>query len=193
MAENSLAAAFLNSLRTSKLLPEDEIVKHLKELRLVGVNDKDALELSEAFVSRRWLTRWQADMLLDGKHRGFYLGKYRLLSQLGRGGMGTVYLAEHTLMHRRCAIKVLPPRRSTDTVNLARFEREANAIASLNHVNIVRASFDRETDRENVVHFLRWNTSKRDLQERSQGLAAPAKAVDLMLQAADGSRITGSA
>ncbi|MGE3313875.1 MAG: protein kinase [Planctomycetaceae bacterium] len=190
MAEGALAAAFLKSLRVSELLPEEEIATHLKELRLVGINEKDAFELSEAFVKRRWITRWQADMLLDGKHRGFYLGKYRLLSQLGRGGMGAVYLAEHTLMHRRCAIKVLPPRRANDTANLARFEREAHAIAALNHVNIVRAyDFDREQDRENVVHFLVMEyVDGASLQERvaGKGPLAPAKAVDFAMQAAEG-------
>ena len=85
------------------------------------------------------LTRWQAEKLLNGKHRGFFLGKYRLLSLLGKGGMSSVYLAEHVVMRRRCAIKVLPTNRVNDTSYLGRFHREAQAVAALDHPNIVRA------------------------------------------------------
>ena len=53
--------------------------------------------------------------------------------------MSTVYLAEHTLMHRRVAIKILPKNRVEDTSYLARFHREAWAVAQLDHKNIVRA------------------------------------------------------
>lgn len=190
MAEHSLAAAFLNSLRQSRLLQDEAFTRHLSELRAAGVNDKDAFALSDEFVRRGWITRWQADMLLDGKHRGFHLGKYRLLSQLGRGGMGTVYLAEHTLMRRRCAIKVLPPRKTADADSLARFEREAHAIASLNHRNIVRAfDFDREMDNETIVHFLVMEyVDGGSLQDKivKEGPLPPATAVDLIRQAADG-------
>jgi serine/threonine-protein kinase len=53
--------------------------------------------------------------------------------------MSSVYLAEHTVMRRRCAIKVLPTKRVNDTPYLGRFHREAQAVANLDHPNIVRA------------------------------------------------------
>ncbi len=77
--------------------------------------------------------------MLQGKHKGFFIGKYRLLSHLGKGGMSSVYLAEHVLMRRRVAIKVLPSNRVDDSSYLQRFHREAQAVASLDHRNIVRA------------------------------------------------------
>ena len=47
------------------------------------------------------LTPWQRDMLLQGKHRGFFLKRYKLLGQVGSGGMSTVYLGEHEIMQRQ--------------------------------------------------------------------------------------------
>jgi len=63
--------------------------------------------------------------------------RYVLLSELGRGGMGIVYLAEETRAHRRVAIKVLPPYLAGDDLNRVRFFREAEIVARLRHPHIV--------------------------------------------------------
>ncbi|HEV3006361.1 MAG TPA: serine/threonine-protein kinase [Pirellulales bacterium] len=97
------------------------------------------------------LTDWQSRQLLEGRNRGFFVGKYKLLDHLGSGGMGSVFLAEHVLMRRRVAIKVLPTGRVHDTSYLGRFHREARAAAALDHPNIVRA-FD--VDNDGDVHYL---------------------------------------
>jgi serine/threonine-protein kinase len=65
------------------------------------------------------------------------LGQYRLKERLGAGGMGDVYLAEHVLLRRPCAIKLIHPERAGNPVNLARFEREVQATATLTHPNTV--------------------------------------------------------
>jgi hypothetical protein len=62
--------------------------------------------------------------------------RYEIISELGKGGMGEVYLAEDTNLKRQVAIKVLPPPLALDKERLARFEREARLLASLNHPNI---------------------------------------------------------
>jgi serine/threonine-protein kinase len=65
------------------------------------------------------------------------LGQYRLRKMLGSGGMGEVYLAEHQMMKRPCAIKVIRPEKAGDPQVLARFEREVQATAKLSHWNSI--------------------------------------------------------
>jgi Tol biopolymer transport system component len=67
---------------------------------------------------------------------GSTLGHYRIEEQIGAGGMGVVYRARDAILRREVAIKVLPDAFSTDPVRLARFEREAQLLASLTHPNI---------------------------------------------------------
>ena len=107
--------------------------------------------LAELLIQANLITRWQADKLLAGKHKGFRLGKYKLLGQIGKGGMSSVYLAEHELMKRRVAIKVLPPNRVGDSSYLDRFRLEARAVARLDDPNIVRAY---DIDNEGNIHYI---------------------------------------
>src|SRR5687767_13790321 len=67
---------------------------------------------------------------------GDRLGRFEVLGLLGSGGMGDVYLARDSRLAREVAIKVLPQNVSADPRRVARFEREARALASLNHPNI---------------------------------------------------------
>ncbi len=69
---------------------------------------------------------------------GRRLGSYEILSPIGAGGMGEVYRAHDTKLDRDVAIKVLPDSVASDAERLARFEREAQVLASLNHPNIAR-------------------------------------------------------
>jgi eukaryotic-like serine/threonine-protein kinase len=65
------------------------------------------------------------------------LGQYRLKKRLGSGGMGEVYLAEHQMMKRPCAVKLIRPEKAGDPRMLARFEREVRATAKLSHWNSI--------------------------------------------------------
>src|SRR5438045_2230585 len=69
---------------------------------------------------------------------GSKLGAYEILGPLGAGGMGEVYRAQDTKLDRAVAIKVLPAAVAQDAERLARFEREAKVLASLNHPNIAQ-------------------------------------------------------
>src|SRR5438067_12984961 len=67
---------------------------------------------------------------------GFRVGSYEILSKIGEGGMGEVYRARDTKLNRDVALKFLPIAFGTDPERLARFQREAHVLASLNHPHI---------------------------------------------------------
>lgn len=184
------ADSFLTVIRQSGLIDPERLKKLLAEFRDSGLDVSNSPALAEALVERGALTRWQADKLLQGRHKGFFLGKYRLLSLLGKGGMSSVYLAEHVLMRRRCAIKVLPAKRVDDSSYLGRFHREAQAVASLDHPNIVRAyDVDKEVDGQTEIHFLVMEyVEGRDLQDivHKEGHLDFVRAADCIRQAAQG-------
>lgn len=155
MAIKITLESFLAVLRRSGLIEADLIQRLVDEFRAAHGEPPDAKPFADLLVERKLISPWQADKLLVGKHKGFFLGKYKLKGLLGKGGMSSVYLAEHVLMRRMCAIKVLPARRVNDASYLGRFHREAQAVAALDHPNIVRAyDVDHEKDGEFEIHFL---------------------------------------
>src|SRR6266850_4685081 len=79
------------------------------------------------------------------------LSHYRIVSKIGAGGMGEVFLAEDTRLRRRVALKVLPENIAADADRLLRFEREAFAASALNHPNILTIF---EFGAEDQTHFL---------------------------------------
>ena len=82
---------------------------------------------------------------------GTTVSHYRITDKLGSGGMGEVYEAEDTELRRKVALKVLPEHLASDPERLERFKREARAVASLNHPNIVTLHSVEESDGR---HFL---------------------------------------
>jgi eukaryotic-like serine/threonine-protein kinase len=77
---------------------------------------------------------------------GARLGPYEILAPIGAGGMGEVYRGRDTKLDREIAIKVLPAALARDPERLARFEREAKVLASLNHPNIAQIYGVEESD-----------------------------------------------
>jgi serine/threonine-protein kinase len=178
---------FLDLVERSGLVEADQLQAIVAQFqRAAGERANDAEAMAKALVEAGLLTRWQADRLLEGRHRGFFVKKYKLLGMLGSGGMSSVYLAEHVLMQRRVAIKVLPKNRIHDTSYLARFHREAQAAAALDHRNIVRAY---DVDNDGDVHFLVMEyVEGQDLQQmvKCRGPLDYAQAADYVHQAAEG-------
>ena len=179
---------FLDLVQRSGLVEKDRLQEVIAQLEKDGGGKlpSGADEVARKFVAANLITQWQCDKLLEGRHKGFFLGRYKLLGQLGSGGMSTVYLGEHVLMRRLVAIKVLPSSRVTDTSYLQRFHREARAAASLDHPNIVRAY---DVDNEGNTHYLVMEfVDGRDLQQtvKRGGQMEYAMAVDYIRQAAEG-------
>jgi len=82
---------------------------------------------------------------------GTKLGRYEIRSRIGEGGMGEVYLADETRLHRKAALKVLPAALATNKNRMRRFEQEAQAAAALNHPNIAHIY---EVGEEGGTHFI---------------------------------------
>ena len=193
--------SFLSVIKQSGLVEPDRLAKLLTDFResqaaaadggeTATEAKVDAKSFAVHLVKEGHLTTWQAEKLLLGKHKGFSLGKYKLLSLLGKGGMSSVYLAEHKLMRRRVAIKVLPHKRVGDASYLGRFHREAQAVASLDHPNIVRAyDVDHEQDKAMEIHFLVMeHVDGRSLQEiiAEDGPLPVEQAAEYIRQSAEG-------
>ncbi|QDU19134.1 serine/threonine-protein kinase [Urbifossiella limnaea] len=140
-----------------------------------------------ALVKQGVITKFQAQQLLLGRHKGFRLGAYVVLEQLGRGGMGVVYLAEHLELRRKVAVKVLVVGKDDDAKLAAeRFYREARAAAALDHPNIVRI-FDvcRHGDTPYLVMEYVEGESLQQVLDR-EGALPYASASDAVAQAAAG-------
>ena len=181
---------FIAVLRKSGLVESDRLLHVLNQSAPPVTGWTTAEQISDHLIDLKLVTKWQAEKLLQGKHRGYFLGKYKLLSLLGKGGMSSVYLAEHLLMRRHCALKVLPAKRVDDSSYLERFHREAQAAASLDHPNIVRAyDVDHQEDGNRQIHFLVMEyvegESLQDLVSEN-GLASILDAAEYARQAALG-------
>ncbi len=114
------------------------------------------------------------------------IGPYRLIRAIGSGGMGTVYLAEHTKLRRKAAVKLLPRERASQPDWVQRFHREMQAVAALEHPNIVRAldAGDQDQWYYLVMEYLE-GCDLSHLMARSTNLSAGA-ACELGRQAAAG-------
>jgi serine/threonine protein kinase len=119
--------------------------------RGAGSGDADALDaaIAEVLVDQGRLTPFQTREILAGRTR-FRLGQYTVLDEIGKGGMGQVFKAEHALMGRLVAIKVLPRSKATAESEAA-FRREMRILGRLDHENLVRA-FDAGYDA--MVYYL---------------------------------------
>jgi serine/threonine protein kinase len=174
---------FADVVRNTRLFDAADLDAYLAGL---GGEVASAQHVADRMLADGRLTPFQVGQLLKGKHRGFVLGKYRLLDRIGMGGMGQVFLAEHAAMGRRVAIKVLPPDRAKNEFAKQRFLREARATGQLDHPNIVKA-FDVDADGD--VHFLVLEyvdgCSFQEMVARA-GSVAPGRAAHYLAQALAG-------
>jgi response regulator RpfG family c-di-GMP phosphodiesterase/tRNA A-37 threonylcarbamoyl transferase component Bud32 len=133
------ARGFLDEVQQIGLLDaadrEKFILDRLDRLREYSTPDR----IGQALLHANLLTPHQLERLLCGASHGLVMGSYRILEELGKGGMGTVYLAEHRVMKRRVAVKVLPVDDDTPNAVKQRFYAEMRVLAELSHPNVVLA------------------------------------------------------
>jgi eukaryotic-like serine/threonine-protein kinase len=111
------------------------------------------------------------------------LGQYVLKEKLGGGGMGEVYRAEHALLRRPCALKVIRPERAVDPKNLRRFEREVQTTATLTHPNTVQI-FDYGHAEDGTFYYVMEYLPGLTLEElvKREGPLPPARAIHFLRQ-----------
>src|SRR5262249_17760936 len=143
-------------------------------------------QLAERLRRDGLLTTFHVKQLLSGRHRGFHVGPYRLLAVLGKGGMGKVFLAEHTKMKRKVALKVLGQELSRDPGMLERFRREARASAALDHPNIVKVLDARAEGGVNYLAMEYVEGQTLEAKLKASGPMSPTEAVGYVAQAARG-------
>lgn len=144
--------SFRECLVASGLVPLQPLEAAEAQFRLnppaMTAEERDR-QFADMLVGMRLLTRYQAQELLAGRSR-FRLGQYTVLDKVGKGGMGHVFKAEHSMMGRVVAVKVLPRSKATPESEAA-FQREMRILGRLDHPNLVRA-FDAGYDA--MVYYL---------------------------------------
>ena len=140
--EHPRPTRFRETVLASRLLQPDQLEAAEAEARIAGIDRNKAPAdwdgaVADSLVAKGLLTKFQARELLAGRTR-FRLGHYTVLDEIGRGGMGQVFRAEHAMMGREVALKVLPRAKSTPEYEAA-FQREIRVLARLDHENLVRA------------------------------------------------------
>jgi serine/threonine-protein kinase len=127
------AQDFIEHVVASGLLDREELDRALQ-----GLESTDRAKLvARHLVEAGKLTKFQAERLLAGKTDGFQLGQYRILEELGRGGMGRVFKAVHLAMGRFVALKMISPALTQTDRARELFQREVRAAGRLHHPNIV--------------------------------------------------------
>src|SRR5689334_1366225 len=111
MAAPATANEFLDLVRKSGVLDSQRFAELYPD---AGDLPAEPQACANALVKAGLLTQYQARQLLNGRFRGFVLGAYKILQPVGRGGMGAVFLAEHTDLKRRVAVKVLPADKASE-------------------------------------------------------------------------------
>jgi len=111
-------------------------------------------------------------------------GKYRIIKEIGRGGMGEVYLALDTTLGRKVALKILPPEFSSDKDRLKRFQKEAKAASALSHPNIAHI-YEIGAEREHHFISMEYIEGRTVSAEIADGPLETGKLLEMAIQIAD--------
>jgi len=134
-----LAGRLLDELRSLQLFAARDWENLAASSRREIQDAPNISTLLQRLMSHGLVTPFQAVRIGEGELDSLIVGNYRLLDQIGRGGMGVVYQAVHRCMRRLVALKTFDARSSVDERSIARFFSEIEATAKLDHPNIVTA------------------------------------------------------
>jgi eukaryotic-like serine/threonine-protein kinase len=159
---------------------DDELRREVESL--IGFHERaeNFIETPPAEVAADWLA-------VKELRAGQTIGHYQLIRQIGRGGMGEVYLALDSRLERQVALKLLPPRFTEDFERVRRFRQEARAVSALNHPNIITIhEIGKAATESGGVHFIATEYIEgRTLREMIRdGGMKPAEALEVAIQAA---------
>jgi eukaryotic-like serine/threonine-protein kinase len=170
-----LAGMLANMPQVAESMPLTSILQHVLVLVIAA---------AASVVGTRLINTLRCEV-----YEARQIGQYRLLQPLGSGGMGEVYLAEHRMLKRPCAIKLVQPERAGDPHVLARFEREVRMTAQLSHWNTVEIYDYGRTDDGNFFYVMEYlpGLSLQDLLDRHGPLPAE-RVVHLLRQVCQGLR-----
>src|SRR5499426_1434709 len=159
---------------------DDELRREVESL--IGFHERaeNFIETPPAEVAADWLA-------VKELRAGQTIGHYQLMRQIGRGGMGEVYLALDARLERQVALKLLPPHFTQDAERVRRFRQEARAVSTLNHPNIITIHEIGESATESgAVHFIATEFIEgRTLREMiGDGGMKPTEALEVAIQAA---------
>ncbi len=187
------AEAFLDKVLNLRLVEPGALRSFLAERTGQPEAIDTAERLTEVLVQGGLLTNYQVERVNCGITHGLVLGNYRVLDCIGQGGMGVVFLAEHRMMKRQVAVKVLPVDDDCDVGLRARFYAEMRGQAELQHANVVMA-FDAgeidppEPNTPGLVYLVMEHVDGHDLERHvlKHGPCDVARACDFIRQAACG-------
>jgi eukaryotic-like serine/threonine-protein kinase len=144
------ADEFLRNLMRSDLLSREELQAAVR--KVPSERREDPAQIADSLIAQRLLTQFQAHKVLAGVVVGLKLGPYQVQAPIGRGGMGTVYLARDSRNGETAAIKVVSPKRAKEGArHLARFQREMMLSQKLKHPNV---ALTRDVGVFKGVHYL---------------------------------------
>src|SRR5215813_10171215 len=115
---------------------DDDLRREIESLLAAHADAGTFLQSPAVEVAARYIVADEVPPLAP-QLIGRELSNYKIISLLGRGGMGEVYLAEDKRLHRKVALKLFPARFANDAERVRRFEREASAASATNHPNIL--------------------------------------------------------
>ena len=156
---------------------DTELRKQIEALLESAVTSTNRVEEQIEKAAHDFVASGRSGVVAAGK----MIGHYEILSWLGAGGMGEVYLAQDSQLKRKVAIKVLSPSLTHDERGLRRFEQEARAASALNHPNILTIF---EFGRDQGIHFIaaEYVEGETVRQKLAHGRLEPPVAVDIAAQ-----------